>query len=133
MGAWVLVEGTAGFTSAPTSPESPSCVLSALPDSFDLLSSDSNRKQRSICWHTRQEGRSSRVKTDGKGKVQSFYPKYVRNEVIWAIPPTPRRISTELQPAEGIDLKLQSSWKVLQRVGSSFTEELKPVSNLSTL
>lgn len=51
---------------------------------------------------------------------------------MWAIPPTPHSISTELQPAEGIDLKLQSPWKVLQRVGSSFTEELKPVSKPST-
>lgn len=76
-------------------------------------------------------GRKEDLPGEG-GKVQSFYPKHVRNEVIWAIPPTPHRISSELQPAEGIDLELQSSWKVLQRVGNSFTEELKPVSNLST-
>lgn len=65
--------------------------------------------------------------------AKTYYSKHVRNEVIWAIPPTPHRLSSELQPAEAIDLRLQSSWKVVQRAGNSFTEELKPVSNLSTL
>lgn len=65
-------------------------------------------------------------------KTQLCYSKHVRNEVQWSVPPTPHRISSELQPAQGIDLGLQS-WKVVLRVDNSFLEGLKPLSNLCAL